>query len=56
MYSLFAGSFDDGEGGADFTNVNWSEYWRALFKEITIEDIRNYEKTYKGNLGLLNYF
>lgn len=43
------GSFDDGEGGTDFDNVNWSEYWRALFKEITIEDIRNYEKTYKGS-------
>lgn len=43
------GSFDDGDGGADFENMNWSEYWRALFKEITIEDIKNYEAKYKGS-------
>lgn len=43
------GCFDDGEGGGDFDDVNWSEYWRALFKEITIEDIKNYEKKYKGS-------
>lgn len=43
------GSFDEGECGTDFENVNWSEYWRALFKEITIEDIKNYEKKYKGS-------
>ena len=50
--SLFTGSFDDGDGGADFENMNWSEYWRALFKEITIEDIKNYEAKYKGNMGV----
>ena len=28
---------------------NWSDYWRTLFKEITVEDINNYEKNYKGS-------
>lgn len=28
---------------------NWADYWRSLFKEITVEDINNYEKNYKGS-------
>lgn len=28
---------------------DWSVYWRLLFKEITEEDIRNYEKEYVGS-------
>lgn len=28
---------------------NWADYWRSLFKEITVEDINNYEKVYKGS-------
>ncbi|XP_011630406.1 dnaJ homolog subfamily C member 9 [Pogonomyrmex barbatus] len=28
---------------------NWADYWRSLFKEITVQDINNYEKNYKGS-------
>ena len=28
---------------------NWADYWRTLFKEITVQDINNYEKNYKGS-------
>ncbi|CAG5088930.1 Similar to DNAJC9: DnaJ homolog subfamily C member 9 (Homo sapiens) [Cotesia congregata] len=28
---------------------NWADYWRTLFKEVTIEDINKYEKDYKGS-------
>ncbi|KAM4703408.1 dnaJ homolog subfamily C member 9 [Rhinophrynus dorsalis] len=28
---------------------NWEEYWRLLFKKITIEDIKAYEEKYKGS-------
>ncbi|XP_044734477.1 dnaJ homolog subfamily C member 9 [Chrysoperla carnea] len=42
-----SGQFDD---DADETAMrDWTAYWRMLFKEITIEDINNYEKTYKGS-------
>ena len=27
---------------------NWTEYWRLLFKEVTVEDIRAFESSYKG--------
>ncbi|KAL4640138.1 dnaJsubfamily C member 9-like [Arapaima gigas] len=27
---------------------NWEEYWRLLFPKITVEDIMNFEKKYKG--------
>lgn len=42
-----SGQFDD---DADETAMrDWTAYWRMLFKEITIEDINNYEKNYKGS-------
>uniref|UniRef100_A0A803KBR9 DnaJ heat shock protein family (Hsp40) member C9 n=1 Tax=Xenopus tropicalis TaxID=8364 RepID=A0A803KBR9_XENTR len=28
---------------------NWEEYWRLLFKKITVEDIKAYEEKYKGS-------
>ncbi|XP_076678172.1 dnaJ homolog subfamily C member 9 isoform X2 [Andrena cerasifolii] len=28
---------------------NWADYWKTLFKKITVEDINNYEKNYKGS-------
>ncbi|XP_063218083.1 dnaJ homolog subfamily C member 9 [Bacillus rossius redtenbacheri] len=28
---------------------DWSEYWTIIFQKITIEDINNYEKKYKGS-------
>ena len=28
---------------------NWVEYWRLLFNKVTIDDIKSYEKNYKGS-------
>lgn len=39
------GEFDE-ESDSGF---NWLEYWRSLFKKITIEDIQNYEREYIGS-------
>ncbi|XP_001601586.1 dnaJ homolog subfamily C member 9 [Nasonia vitripennis] len=41
------GQFD--EDSEEVVMRNWSDYWRTLFKEITVQDINNYEKNYKGS-------
>lgn len=28
---------------------DWSEYWRILFKKVTLEDIKNFEKEYRNS-------
>lgn len=28
---------------------DWDEYWRLLFKRVTLEDIRQFEAKYKGS-------
>jgi DnaJ family protein C protein 9 len=33
----------------DVVERDWKEYWRMLFKPITVKDITDYEKKYKGN-------
>ncbi|XP_076142036.1 dnaJ homolog subfamily C member 9-like isoform X1 [Alosa pseudoharengus] len=30
-------------------NRNWEEYWRLLFPKITVQDIIDFEKNYKGS-------
>ena len=30
-------------------NRNWDEYWRLLFKRVSLEDIRQFEVKYKGS-------
>ncbi|KAL1115940.1 hypothetical protein AAG570_005435, partial [Ranatra chinensis] len=42
------GIIEDGDE-CELEERDWSEYWRLLFKEITEEDIVNYEKNYKGS-------
>ncbi|KAM4031737.1 dnaJ homolog subfamily C member 9 [Anomaloglossus baeobatrachus] len=37
------------ESDAISQDRNWEEYWRLLFKKITVEDIKEYEKKYKGS-------
>lgn len=39
------GEFDEESDSA----FDWVDYWRSLFKKITIEDIQNYEKDYIGS-------
>ncbi|CAL4136281.1 unnamed protein product, partial [Meganyctiphanes norvegica] len=33
---------------------DWDQYWRLMFKKITIEDIKNFEKEYKESEEELN--
>lgn len=40
---------DCGEDSDELSDRDWSAYWRSCFKEITIQDINNYEKKYKGS-------
>lgn len=42
-----SGQYD--EDSEEMVMRNWADYWRSLFKEITVEDINNYEKNYKGS-------
>ena len=27
---------------------DWSDYWRLLFKKVSVDDIKTFEKDYKG--------
>ncbi|XP_031829417.1 dnaJ homolog subfamily C member 9 isoform X2 [Nomia melanderi] len=42
-----SGQYD--EESEEVMMQNWSDYWKSLFKKITVEDINNYEKNYKGS-------
>lgn len=42
-----SGDFD--EESDEMVERDWREYWRMLFKPITIKDINDYEKKYKGS-------
>ncbi|OXB53197.1 hypothetical protein ASZ78_000098 [Callipepla squamata] len=33
---------------------DWQEYWRLLFKKITVSDIRDFEKSYKDSKELVD--
>lgn len=45
----FAGDVDDDE--SDVTrDRDWSDYWRLLFKKVSVDDIKTFEKDYKGTL------
>lgn len=41
------GEFD--EESDEAVMRNWADYWRTLFKPITVKDIKDYEETYKGS-------
>ena len=28
---------------------DWGEYWRLLFRKVTVDDIKEFEKKYKGS-------
>uniref|UniRef100_A0A1B6JJV7 J domain-containing protein n=1 Tax=Homalodisca liturata TaxID=320908 RepID=A0A1B6JJV7_9HEMI len=42
------GTWDD-DDDVEFNGRDWMEYWRTLFKKITLADIEEYEKKYKGS-------
>uniref|UniRef100_A0A8B9SQC1 DnaJ homolog subfamily C member 9 n=1 Tax=Anas platyrhynchos TaxID=8839 RepID=A0A8B9SQC1_ANAPL len=39
----------DEEGEALRAERDWQEYWRLLFKKISVKDIEDFEKTYKDS-------
>lgn len=39
----------DEESEALDRDRNWEEYWRRMFPKITLQDILDFEKTYKGS-------
>ncbi|KAG9485122.1 dnaJ homolog subfamily C member 9 [Eleutherodactylus coqui] len=39
----------DDEADAIAADRTWDEYWRLLFKKISVEDIQAYEEKYKGS-------
>ncbi|NXQ98843.1 DNJC9 protein, partial [Sagittarius serpentarius] len=39
----------DEEGEALRDEWDWQEYWRLLFKKVTVKDIEDFEKNYKGS-------
>lgn len=44
----FTGDVDDDE--SDVTrDRDWSDYWRLLFKKVSVDDIKTFEKDYKGS-------
>ncbi|XP_016922034.1 dnaJ homolog subfamily C member 9 [Apis cerana] len=42
-----SGQYD--EESEEIMMRNWADYWKSLFKKISVEDINNYEKNYKGS-------
>lgn len=47
VFIFFSGDCD--EENDDIVERDWNEYWRMLFKPVTVKDITDYEKKYKGN-------
>lgn len=44
------GTLDDEDDEAIFkTDIDWTVYWKSLYKDVTVEDIVNYETNYKGS-------
>lgn len=45
---IFIGDVDDDE--SDVTrDRDWSDYWRLFFKKVLVDDIKIFEKDYKGS-------
>ncbi|PNF26651.1 DnaJ subfamily C member 9 [Cryptotermes secundus] len=47
--AIYDESGDCDEENDDIVERDWNEYWRMLFKPITVKDITDYEKKYKGS-------
>lgn len=46
IWKKIAGEVDDENLAPD--DRDWDQYWRLLFKKITVDDIKNFEESYKG--------
>ncbi|KAL1453051.1 hypothetical protein WDU94_007227 [Cyamophila willieti] len=49
------GTLDDEDDEAIFkSDIDWTKYWKSLYKDVTEEDIVNYETKYKGSAEEIN--
>jgi hypothetical protein len=50
---LIPGTLEDEDDEAIFkSDIDWTMYWKSLYKDVTEEDIINYETKYKGEFQL----
>ena len=45
-YRIITGEVDDENDINE--DRDWNEYWRILFKKVSVEDILEFEEKYKG--------
>ena len=45
-YCIITGEVDDENDIHE--DRDWNEYWRILFKKVSVEDIMEFEEKYKG--------
>ncbi|KAI5698148.1 dnaJ homolog subfamily C member 9 [Diaphorina citri] len=51
------GTLEDEDDEAIFkSDIDWTMYWKSLYKDVTEEDIINYETKYKGSAEEINDF
>ena len=50
--TYFVGEIDDENDMSE--DRDWNEYWRVLFKKISVEDILEFEQKYKGTWACSN--
>lgn len=43
------GEIPDDEGSALDPDKDWTEYWRILFKKVTLDDVKKFEEKFKGS-------
>jgi DnaJ family protein C protein 9 len=48
------GEIDD-EDDAIPQDRDWTAYWRLLFRKVTTDDIKDFEKNYKGKFYMYKY-
>ncbi|KAF4516898.1 hypothetical protein B566_EDAN011243 [Ephemera danica] len=42
-------AYDDNGDTEDDVDCDWMMYWRSIFKQLTLDDIKEYEQKYKGS-------
>lgn len=49
FYYFFVGIYDEEtETDFDADEHDWVDYWRKMFRQVTVQDIQNYEMKYIG--------
>ena len=41
--------FADDEGSTLDPDKDWTEYWRILFKKVTLDDVKKFEEKFRGS-------